>query len=106
MNVDAYNTQPVGENYKISASAYFRTPDDFIYGVVGVTSGNLRYETETPNVWTMNSIAPFDMMNLATYVQPYVDALTALNIKKIILLSNLGNANLEKALVSFFVFFC
>jgi 2',3'-cyclic-nucleotide 2'-phosphodiesterase (5'-nucleotidase family) len=95
---DQFITTPTGANYKLSASAYIRNNDGFLYGFVGLSPGDIRYDSQSDSVWSTNSVNPNRASTIAGIVQSKVDALRAMYIKKIILLANVGSVALAKAL--------
>lgn len=101
LSSDQFASLPSGPNYKLSSSTTIRTDDGHLYGVVGLSPGDIRYYAQSDSVWSMNSVYPNKPRVIASLVQKRVDALLDMNINKVILLANVGSVALAKAIAPF-----
>jgi|GEM_PF-517658 len=82
---------------KIAPAAIINVNGERI-GVVGATTQILESISSTGGV-TVKGSKTNNMPELATYLQPYIDSLTAIGVNKIILLSHLQQIDFEKQLI-------
>jgi len=101
LSSDQYATMPLGPNYKFSSATTIRNADGHLYGIVGLSPGDIRYSSQSDSVWSINSVYPNKPRVIAAIVQKQVDELREMNINKIILLANVGSVTLAKSLVPF-----